>query len=307
MSVFSLLCIKIIPLYVLVGCGFIAGRFFNVDRHSIAMILFYIVVPFVLFEVGLNVQLKAEYLLLPIIFLMFSIILCFSYLKIARYFFQDGRANLIAFAAGTGNTGYFGLPLALMLFDDKMVALYMLGNLGLSIYDYTIGAYIITAGSFTKKEAIHKVSRLPMLYAFALGTLFKYLGITIGPELLVLVDYMKNTYIVLGMMIVGLGLASVESFELNGKFLSIFLCAKFIAAPLLVLSFILLDKSILHIFHNKEFLYDIMILLSIVPPAANTVVFATINKCYPQQAATAVLLGTLLGLFYVPAMVAVLL
>jgi predicted permease len=294
------------PLYIIVFLGFIGGKLFNVERQSIASVLFYLIIPIVFFRVALDTTLYPEYLLLPVIFFVICAILCISYLYLSMAIWKDGRANIIAFAAGTGNTGYFGFPLALMLFDEQTVGVYMLGNIGLSIYDYTIGAYVISRGNYSRREAIHKVSRLPMIYAFVFGLILNHFNVKLPCEFDNLSEYMKGTYIVLGMMIIGLGLSSVKKFKIEYKFLAMFLSAKFLAAPLLTLMLIKLDSVYLHIFSAHEFIYKIMILLSIVPPAANTVVFATINRCYPEEAATAVLIGTILAMFYVPSMITLL-
>jgi len=303
MEIISCVCLNIITLYILVILGYIGGKCLNVHRESIAQILFYIVVPIVFFEVGLKTEIDYDFLLIPIILFLVSATLCFSYLYISNRIWHDCRANLIAFASGTGNTGYFGFPLALMLFNEQAVGIYMLGNIGFSIYDYSVGAYIISRGNYTKKEAINKVSKLPMIYAFLIGLLLNGFGWSVPAELIKIAEYMRGTYITLGMMIIGLGLATVKSFRINIKFLSLFLSAKFIAAPLLILLLIQIDKTFLHLFLDNEFVYETMVLLAIVPPAANTVVFATLNKCYPEEAAAAVLVGTLLALVYVPFMI----
>lgn len=306
MEVFSSTALKILPLYIYIILGYMSGRLFKVDRQSIANLLFYFIVPLVFFNVALNTNIEPHYLLLPLITFTFSITLCFSYLFITQKIWQDGKANLVAFAAGTGNTGYFGFPLALMLFEPHQVGVFMLGNIGFSIYDYTVGAYTVTRGNYTKKEALRKVARLPMIYAFIIGLFLNYLGLKLPDDCKHFMEHLRGAYIVLGMMIIGLALCSVETLKPELKFLSYLLSAKFIAAPLFALLLITLDRTIFHIFINSEFIYKILILLSIVPPAANTVVFATINKCHPEHAACAVLAGTVMAMVYVPLMVTLL-
>ena len=48
---------------------------------------------------------------------------------------------------------------------------------------------------------------------------------------------------------------------------------------------------------------NIVILITIVPPAANSVAFAAQLNIRPEKAATTVLLGTVLALFYIPAVI----
>lgn len=304
-TIFSGLCYKIAPLYILIFLGFIAGKLLKVDRKSIAALLFYIVVPIVFFDFALHTKMHTSYLLLPLIFYVMSITLSITYLNISKRVWKEGaRPNVIGFAAGTGNTGYFGLPVALMLFDTQTVGIYMLMNLGLSLFDYTFGAYVMARGQYTSREAVIQVSRLPMIYAFLLGLLLNYqFGIELPCELRDITDKMRSSYVVLGMMIIGLGIASVHSFNLDFKFISILLSAKFIAAPIVVMIIIWADKSSFHLFDPD--IHKAMMLMSFVPPAANTVIFATIHNSHPEEAATAVLIGTFIALIYLPAAVAI--
>lgn len=303
--IFSDLCIKILPLYLLVLFGFIAGKFIRVDRKSIANILFYIIIPYVFFDFALKTNIYLQHLLLPIIFFVVSSFMSISFLYLSKKIWpNDARPNVIAFSSGTGNTGYFGLPIALMLFDDQTVGIYMLMNIGLSFYDYSVGAFVMARGKYSSKDAAIQVSRLPMLYAFFAGILLHELGYQPISEFTTFGQDMKGAYVVLGMMVVGLGLSTVRGFDINFKFILVLLSARFIAYPLVVLIIIYIDQHYFNYFALQTHLA--MLLLAFVPPAANTVVFATIHECHPEETATAVLAGTLFGLVYLPAMLSIL-
>ena len=50
---------------------------------------------------------------------------------------------------------------------------------------------------------------------------------------------------------------------------------------------------------------NVLLILSLVPLAANTVAIATELKTHPEKASLAVLLSTLFALFFIPAMVSI--
>lgn len=296
---------KILPFYSLIVLGFIAGRFLKVDRQSVANVLFYIVIPIVFFDFGIKLRLELDIFILPILLFGISILLNRSYLYLGKKIWpNDSRANVIAFSAGTANTGYFGLPVALMLFDFETVAVYMLMNIGLSFYDYTLGAFTIARGKFSRRDAIKSVFRMPILYAFFLGLLFSSFGFAMPENIEVVATYFTGTYAILGMMIIGLGISSIKGFQFDWKFISVFLSARFIAAPIITLALIYIDAGLLHIFDRN--IHLAALLTSIVPPAANTVIFASIHHAHPEDTASAVVMGTILALVYLPFMVAVL-
>ncbi len=296
---------KILPFYSLIALGFISGRFLKVDRASIANILFYIVIPIVFFDFGIKLKSEPGIFILPIILFGVSVLLNRTYLYLCKKIWpNDARSNIIAFSAGTANTGYFGLPVALMLFDSHTVAIYMLINIGLSFYDYTLGAFTIARGKFSRADAIKSVLKMPILYTFFLGLGLSSLGIGMPKNLEIVATYFIGTYAILGMMILGLGISNIKSFKFDWKFISVFLSARFLAAPAIILSLVYLDTSFLHIFDRDDHLAAL--LTSIVPPAANTVVFASIHHTSPEETASAVVIGTILGLIYLPLMVSLL-
>jgi predicted permease len=110
----------------------------------------------------------------------------------------------------------------------------------------------------------------------------------------------RGAYTVLGMMLIGLGMAGIKSFRMDWKFLAATFFAKFIVWPLVTGVIILFDLKYLHFFDSD--IHKVMFLLSVVPMAANTVALATELKAEPEKAATAVLLSTLFALGFIPVM-----
>ena len=85
------------------------------------------------------------------------------------------------------------------------------------------------------------------------------------------------------------------------KFIPEQFLGKFIFWPLLMLALISLDFYIFKIYDYE--IYRAFILLSIVPIAANTVIFATVLNVYPEKVSSAVLFSTIFALVYVPAII----
>jgi predicted permease len=293
--------LKIAPLYLIVLLGFIGGKLLKIDRSSIISVLFYLVTPIVFFDTGVNTKLHVGYLLLPIIFFLLASLLCLLYLHYAKKIWHDQRSSILAFAAGSSNTGYFGLPIALMFFDIQTVGIYMLASTGMSIFDYTVGAYVMARGHYTKKQALYKLLKLPMLYAFTLGIMLNAYSIVMPYGLNNLLMHIRGTFIILGTMMIGLSLSTLKHFKLDFKFISAILSAKFIVYPLIVGCLIYIDRTIFHLYSSN--IHAVILLLSFMPAAVNTVIFAALHGSYVEEAATAVLICTILAMFLVPAVV----
>lgn len=298
MTIFLVLLLKILPLYFLIVLGFLAGKFLKISKETIAKLLIYIITPIVVFNSVLVTQIIPGVLILPVMFLFLSVIISLSFYRISKFVWKDSTKNLLALASGTGNTGYFGLPVAVTLFGEKMAGLVLMAVLGFIVFENTLGFFMVARGHHTVKESIMRLLKLPTIYMFVLALVLNFLGLKMGQWFIDFSALFKGAYTVLGMMIIGLGLASVTGFKFDFKFLGLSFLAKFIVWPVLVLGIIFLDKYSLHFF--TEVIYKVMILMAIVPLAANTVSYATELNVHPDKASFAVLLSTIVALFYVP-------
>ncbi len=298
MSVFFLLVLKILPLYVLILLGIIAGKKLNIKKESIASLLIYIILPVVVFNSIVATKISRELLFLPLIFFICCSSLCILFYTFGKNLFKDNTRNILAFTAGTANTGYFGIPIAIELFGEKSLGIIVLCILGFTFFENSLGFFITAKGNYSAKDAILKLIKLPTIYASVLGLIANHFGFSPGESYTCLAKKFLGAYTTLGMMLIGLGLADMKSFKIDLKFLVTAISAKFIAWPLLVSLIVFIDNSYFKIFNNS--VHNIMLLLSIVPLAANTVAFATELKVQPEKASLAVFISTLIALIYIP-------
>jgi predicted permease len=300
MTIFFTLLEKIIPLYFIIGLGYLGGKYFNVQKETIANLVLYIIAPLVIFNGAATVLLTPSILALPFIFSAVGCILCGLWYLIGTLIWRGKEKNILAFSAGDGNIGYFGIPVAISLFGKSIAPLIILVSLGFILFENTLGFFITAKGSHTAKESILRLLKLPTIYAFFLGLLVNYLG----PKLISNTNYsefmlnIQMVYSVLGMMLIGLGIATINEFAFDFKFISLTSFVKFIMWPLAIIGLVVLDQQYFHFYTTTT--YRVMLFASVVPMAANTVVFATVLKSHPSKAAVAVLFSTIIALFYIP-------
>ena len=300
MSLFLSLLMKIFPLYLMIILGYLSTRFLHVARESIAPLLIYIIAPVVMFSAGLHVKIDANIMALPLVVFIVSIVLCLVSFNVTKHLWEDGTKNILAFGAGTGNTGYFGIPLAIILFEPNVVNIYIFAVLSFLFYESTLGFYIIARGSYTLKESLIKVLKLPSIYALNLGLFLNYSGIEVSLHVEQFLDYFKGAFAILGMMMIGMGLKGVKEVGMDFKFLSLAFGRKFVVWPLVIFGIIALDKNFFTFFN--EDIYKAMFIFAVVPLAANVVAMSVLLKSSPQKASFAVLASTLFSLFSIPLM-----
>lgn len=292
---------KLIPLYITVVMGWVAGRYLEASGRHIAGIMLYMITPSVVFYGTMKAPLSPEVIALPLLTFGLSTAVGVGHLLLARRWLKDGSANIMPLAAGTGNTGYFGIPVALLLFGEAGVGLYIVAMLGTTLFETSVGFYLAARGRYGVLDCLRRVARLPSLYAFTLGVTLNLSGASIPDVFAPLFDNLRGAYSIFGMMIIGMGISSMRGLAGNIRFTGLAFFGKFVVWPLAALLFWWLDSQFLQLYGPG--VYKALFLISITPIAANTVVIATLLDTSPRQAAGTTLLSTLFALAYIPLMV----
>lgn len=307
-SIWSLLP-KLLPLYFLIAIGATAARRLPIRRETLAALMLYTVTPVVVFWGALNAPLKPSLLLLPVVMFLG----CATIGGLALFFGKriwgptSARAHILGFSCGSGNTGYYGLPLITAIFSgvgyaigaEEAVSIAIFGLMGFVLYENTLGFYFVARSRHSMRESIRRVLRLPSVYAFALGVLLNAVGMESGGPWRDLAISYRGAYTIFGMMLVGVGLGQAKFEHWEPGFLSFALVAKLVGWPLLALAAISADNAWFRLFDTETHL--VMFLLAVVPLPANAIAVATEFDCEAERIAVATLLSTLVALVAIPA------
>ncbi len=299
MNIFFLILGKISPLYLNILIGYVVTRLTKIKRENIAFLLVYILGPIVIFLATLSIKINIQLVFIPVFIFVFGSSIAFYVLYRYKKQWSDASVNTLAFTCGTGNSGYFGIPLAMILLEPNVANIFIFGTLASLLYENSTGFYVTAKGSFTARQSIVKIIKLPLLYAFIAGLYFNLNGFTIPDVIVPYFENLKWAYGILGMMMLGMGM---KGFNLNEdfdkKFIKIAYFYKFAFWPGVILLLILLDKHYTQLLY--EDIYRVMFLYSIVPLAGNTVTLAVLLKAKPEKASFTVLLSTLISVVYIP-------
>lgn len=302
-EIFYSLLFKLLPLYAIILLGYFLGKYFRVSKELVAKIVIYFISPVVFFNAVVATPITVGSMMLPVATFIICCSICLLFLFIAGFFWKDHTKNILAFIAPESNTGYFGLPVALLVLDKPAVELYIVAILGPLIYENTLGFFIAARGRHTYGESIIKLLKLPVVYAVALGFAVNLLGVHFSSYYGVIVGGAKAAFVFFGMMTIGLGLSGIQKFSFDGRFVGLSFFAKFIVWPILVALVLFLDSVFFHIFDAT--MHRALLLISFMPVAANTVAFAAILRIHPEKVAVTVVLSTIFALVWVPFMVTV--
>jgi len=301
MNLFLILLSKISPLYLNIIVGYILTKYLKVRRDYVAFTLIYILGPAVIFFATLSIEINFQLLFLPIFVFVFGSSIAFFILYRYKNEWKDASINTLAFTCGTGNTGYFGIPLAMILLSPQNANIFIFATLASLFYENTTGFYVTAKGSFTARVSIIKIIKLPLLYAFIAGLSLNAIGIDVPSFVIPYFEVIKWVFGILGMMMLGMGMKGFNLEEdMDKKYIKIAYFFKFIFWPLSILFIIFIDKNFFGLLN--EDIYDVLFLFSIVPLAGNTITLAVLLNAKPQKASFTVLLSNLISIIYIPIM-----
>jgi malate permease and related proteins len=288
------------PLWTLLAyilLGWLAARLLSVDPRPIATLLIYLVAPLTFFRGLVLGGPTPGYLLLTLAAFLVASLLAVIVYYLTRRAFAPQESALLAFSAGTGNTGYFGLPVAMVLLPPEGVTLYLFCVLGITLYEFTVGFYLSARGRFSVTESLAKILRLPLVYAFLAALLVSGLGLTVPTAAMDGLAVFPATYTLMGMMIIGMTLGRVSLREVDGRFIGACVAVRCVLWPLLALAAVLGLQAVAPL--SPE-LALALLLLGVVPMAANVVVVAMELGIAPAKGALAVLVTTLAAPLLIP-------
>lgn len=273
--------------------GWVAGKKLSLSARDISAVLVYVISPCVIFFSIVQSPADFAFFRYSVASFLVSSLLAGLAWCLAGFVWSDSRRNLFSFAAGTGNTGYFALPLIFALFSEKTAAVAVFMIIGVNLYEFSVGYFVGAKGRFDNRECLRKLFSLPVLYAAAAGLAFKSMAVPLHDSVEDLSDHFRGAYSVLGMMVIGMTLSTFSRFRCDWKFCSLALLWKHMAVPLLAMG------CVQWLGVNDD-LARVAVVLLAAPMAANVVVIANQLDVHPEIAASTVMASTLLAIVSVP-------
>jgi malate permease and related proteins len=162
---------------------------------------------------------------------------------------------------------------------------------------------MVARGAFSPKESIFRILKIPVIYASVFGIAVQVFSIPIPSQVERITDYAKGGLVILGLLLVGLSIASLPDIKtlkgaLEKKFVGYFLAVKFLFWPCLSWFLCYLDMLYLQVLSNTQ--KEVVFLISLAPAAVNIVVYANLFEVEPAKAATLVIILTAIASIFIP-------
>lgn len=275
----------IIIAFAVIGLGFIFQKKIGFDQKSVNDVLIYLLVPSLSFSAIYSRKFDfGEFSSLG--FACIAVLAASGIAALVLFKFIGYKKNGMLLPAMFMNSGYLGFP----------VAFFALGELGLqkailfdaveTLANFTLGVFLVQSAALKKRERIVGVFKIPLIYAIVLGLAFNYFSVPLPATLIDVLKMIGNAAIPLALVALGGRLATLKLGNIKIPVAALF--SRFVVGGIAAFAFIKL-------FNIDGVVASVILLISVMPPAVNSYVLNEKFNADPENAATAVLIGTLVS------------
>ena len=280
--------LSIIFVYVFIVLGYMAKRIFKEDMSTKTLTLMsvYFLQPFVTIWGFSTAKLHSEHLYVPLLYLAIILLLLIPTIVLGKMIFSDPKERAIFSIAGfVGNTGNIGIPLGIALFGEQSVIYTTLINIANVFVVYIIGVYIYSRGSFSIKDSLFNIIKIPIIPASVVAILINIYNITLSSQIQEFFKMGAYAGIVLQLFLLGTFLQGIRMKELHPKLFIGTIGQKFVIVPL-VTAFILSFTDL------SLFVQGIIFMEMMVPLAIANINLASLYDCKSKDVTSLILLST---------------
>ena len=289
----SLIAVTSIYLFILIG--FTAKKVFQdrIDEKTLILISIYCLQPFLTFWGLTRAPIDFNLIYTPFMYFIIVTVSLVILIIASKFLFENEKDKSIFIAASLiGNTGNLGIPLGIALWGEMSVAYTSIINIANVFFIYTVGIYFFAKSSYSLKDSLKEMIKIPILWFAIVALIFNYMQFTIHPQIDNVLQMGAYASIVVQLVIFGIYLSKIEVRQIDYKLNLWVSGVKLVFLPavgLLILQFSSLPSD----------LSAILMVSLIVPLAVNNVNIAALYNCKPLEVTTIVLISTLLFLFII--------
>ncbi len=272
--------------------GYIAKRSFKeqIDDRTITLLNVYFLQVFLTFWGLLLHPVDITLLYAPSIYLVIVIIaLIFSALFASHLFKHKKEYSIAMVAALIGNTGNLGIPLNIAIFGEASIPYTTVVNLMNVFVVYTIGVYFYSRGSFSVKESLKNIIKLPILWAALIAITLSVYGYRPSDTIMNMLMMGAYASMTMQLFLFGIYLYGTKINQINKTLISWVLSFKFLLLPLI--AFVVLYNTEL-----DSMIKGIIFIELIMPLAVANVNLASLYNCRPKVVTALVLISSFLFL-----------
>lgn len=289
----------LLPIFIQIGIGFLLQKKLKFDIKTLSRVQIYALIPALIFLKFYTSALSGS---LIVQISGFTILLFVMLMTIAKWVVRGlklppKKAKAFENAVILRNQGNYGIPLITLLYattgSEFALSIHMIVLLNTNILLNTIGLYNASSGTYSKKDALLKILKLPIIYTIILAFIFRYCQLIVPEPIMTTMEIMGKGVVPLALITLGAQLAET-TFDFGDRTISIAAILRLILSPILAC-------ALVYAFGIEGTMAEVLIIGASAPTAVNSVLLSIEFDGDAAYASQAVLITTLLSFITVTA------
>ena len=284
--------LAITSVYIFIFMGYIAKKIYkdDINERTLILISIFFLQPMLTFWGLTRAAIDFNMVYIPFLYFIIITIALIILILISKKIFTDQKDKSIFIASSLiGNTANLGIPLGIALFGESSVPYTSIINIANIIFIYTVGIYFYAKSSYSFKESLIQMVKIPILWSALFALIYNYFNFQINPQIDKVLEMGAYSTIVLQLIIFGIYISKAPIKSHNYKLSFSVSFIKLLALPTL-------GGIIVYYSSLPNNLAAILIVSLSVPLAVNNVNIASLYKCKPYDVTAVVLVSSILFL-----------
>jgi len=281
---------NLLPILLVAGAGYFAGKWLKVEARSISRVVFYLFSPCLLFDLLVTNQFEGGDVLRMVGFTLTSIltVAAITWLLARLMGLERKMLAAVLVCTLTINAGNYGLSLNLFAFGDEALAYASLFFVTTAIVTYTLGVAVISMGRASLADSLKGLLKIPVVYMVPLALIFITLDWELPLPMSRSVALLGDAAIPGMLLVLGLQLQNIQRAHNDVR-------ALLLACGMRLLGGVGIGLFLAPLFGLSGMAYNAGALQSSMPTAVLATILATEYDAEPAFVTTAVFATTLLS------------
>lgn len=285
----------ILPVFIVMGIGFLLQRKFLLDVQTLARLNIYYVVPAFIFVRLYETDIPWNMFFKIVVFagLLVAILYVLSMLTGTLLRLDTRRKVTFTNSVIFYNSGNYAVPVNDLVFrgDPFVMSIQVIVLMFQNIFIFSYGIFSLQSMDTGKLRAAIGYFKMPVMYAMLLGLSMNALDLSVPEFVWVPVNYIADGMIALALLTLG---AQVAQLKLTAGLKTVYysLTLRLLVSPLVAL-------GLIFFFGMSGVTAQALLIASSMPTAVNSAVIAQEYENHPDMAAQIVLFSTIASAFTV--------
>jgi len=208
----SVLINIVLPVFIIIGAGFVAARMLTIDAQTLSRVSLYVLGPALVFSKLVETTVTGTDLVQIVVFTVVGTLLVLALSWVVARLLRLNRSTESAFVLSCSfvNSGNYGLPLVLFAFGQAGLERALIYFVTGAFMMNTVAVFVASRGQAKARTSLLNIFRVPMIYAIVIAFAIRAANLEIPGFISQPLGLTGDAAIPVMLLLVGIQLAGVS-------------------------------------------------------------------------------------------------